>query len=87
MLNTPDTIAGEKYEDKFKEYLDKLTPADMSDPRHTKLIFNLTNDLKSPGLPYLAKNRDYYKRLWQSDLALFVIRFSHRWRADEILFF
>ena len=54
---------GEKYEDLFKEYLDKITPAQMSDPKHTKTIFNLTNDIKSPGLAYLMKNRDYYVHL------------------------
>lgn len=55
--------AGEKYQDNFKEYLDKLTSAEMSDPKHTKTIFNLTNDLNSPGLPYLMKNKDYYQHL------------------------
>lgn len=55
--------AGDKYADFFKEYLDKLTPAEMSDPKHTKTIFNLTNDLKSPGMAYLVKNRDYYQHL------------------------
>jgi hypothetical protein len=28
--------AGEKYQDNFKEYLEKLTPAEMSDPKHTE---------------------------------------------------
>jgi len=55
--------ANEKYQDNFKEYLDKLTPAEMSDPKHTKTIFNLTNDLKSPGLAYLVKNKPYYEHL------------------------
>ncbi len=35
----------------------------MSDPKHTKTIFNLTNGIKSPGLGYLMKNRDYYVNL------------------------
>ncbi len=55
--------AGEKYQDNFKEYLDKLTPAEMSDPKHTKTIFNLTNDLNSPGIAYLMKNKEYYQHL------------------------
>jgi len=55
--------AGEKYQDLFKEYLDKLTPAEMSDPKHTKTIFNLTNDLTSPGVAYLMKNKEYYQHL------------------------
>ena len=55
--------AGEKYQDNFKEYLEKLTPAQMSDPKHTKTIFNLTNDIKSPGISYLMKNKDYYQHL------------------------
>ena len=53
----------EKYEDVFKDYLDHLSLGDMSDPKHTKTIFNLTNDIKSPGLPYLVKNKDYYAHL------------------------
>jgi len=52
--------AGEKYQETFKEYLDKLTSAQMSDSKHTKTIFNLTNDIKSPGLSFLVKNREYY---------------------------
>jgi thiol-disulfide isomerase/thioredoxin len=55
--------AGEKYQDNFKEYLEKLTPAEMSDPKLTRTIFNLTNDLTSPGLAYLMKNKDYYQHL------------------------
>ena len=55
--------AGEKYQDNFKEYLDKLTDAQLSDPKHTKTIFNLTNDIKSPGVSYLMKNKDYYVHL------------------------
>ncbi|MDB5282540.1 MAG: hypothetical protein JWO06_1615 [Bacteroidota bacterium] len=53
----------EKYEDVFKIYLDKITTAEMADSKHTKTIFNLTNDIKSPGLPYLVKNKDYYRNL------------------------
>ena len=53
----------EKYDQVFKEYLDKLTTGEMSDPKHTKTIFNLTNDIKSPGLSYLVKNKDYYRNL------------------------
>ena len=55
--------AQEKYEDVFNEYLTKLTGAQLSDPKHTKTIFNLTNDVKSPGVSYLMKNRDYYMHL------------------------
>ena len=53
----------EKYEDVFKEYLSHLSASEMSDPKHTKTIFNLTNDIKSPGLSYLVKNKDYYAHL------------------------
>lgn len=55
--------AGEKYQDNFNEYLGKITPAQMSDPKHTKTIFNLTNDIKSPGVAFLIKNKDYYVHL------------------------
>jgi len=55
--------AGEKYQDNFNEYLKKLTAAEMSDPKHTKTVFNLTNDLKSPGVAVLMKNKDYYQHL------------------------
>ena len=55
--------AGEKYQDNFNEYLKKLAAAEMSDPKHTKTVFNLTNDLKSPGVAVLMKNKDYYQHL------------------------
>lgn len=58
-LNTLQS-ADEGYQDIFKMYLDKLSPKEMTDAKHTKTIFNLTNDLKSPGLPYLMKNKGYY---------------------------
>lgn len=56
-------VSQEKYEDVFNEYLKLLTPADLLDSKHAKTIFNLTNDLKSKGLPYLEKNKDYYRNL------------------------
>ena len=55
--------SGEKYEDVFKEYLGKLSNNELTDPKHTRSIFNLTKDLKSPGLTYLVKNKDYYMNL------------------------
>lgn len=55
--------SGEKYEEVFKEYLGKLSPAELNDPKHTRTIFNLTKDLKSPGLSYLVKNKEYYMNL------------------------
>ena len=55
--------AGEKYEDVFREYLNKLTANELTDTKHTRTIFNLTNDLKSLGLSYLMKNHDYYLNL------------------------
>jgi thiol-disulfide isomerase/thioredoxin len=60
--------ADEKYDDVFKIYLDKLAPADFTDSKHAKTIFNLTNDLKSPGLPYLVKNKEYYEHLMGVDV-------------------
>jgi thiol-disulfide isomerase/thioredoxin len=60
--------AGEKYDDLFKEFLDKLAPTDLNDSKYAKTIFNLTNDIKSPGLPYLMKNHDYYLNLMGQDL-------------------
>jgi|ERR1043165_8053406 thiol-disulfide isomerase/thioredoxin len=53
----------EKYDVPFKEYLDKLSPNNLTDPKHTRTIFNLTKDLRSPGLSYLMKNHDYYMNL------------------------
>ncbi|MFM2305393.1 MAG: hypothetical protein RLZZ367_62 [Bacteroidota bacterium] len=55
--------AGENYDAVFKEYLDKLTVKELTDPKHTRTIFNLTKDIKSPGLSYLMKNHDYYLNL------------------------
>ena len=55
--------SGEKYEDIFKEYLGKLSGNELIDPKYTRTIFNLTTDLKSPGLSYLMKNHDYYSNL------------------------
>ncbi len=61
-VNTLNT-SGEKYEEVFKEYLAKLSSNELIDPKHTRTIFNLTKDLKSPGLSYLVKNKDYYANL------------------------
>ncbi len=58
-LNASD----EKYETVFAEYLTKLSSNELIDPKHTRTIFNLTKDLKSPGLSYLVKNKDYYMNL------------------------
>jgi thiol-disulfide isomerase/thioredoxin len=55
--------ASEKYDDIFNEYLAKLSMADFSDPKHAKTIYNLTRDLKSPGVAYLVKNKEYYVHL------------------------
>jgi len=55
--------SGEKYDDVFTEYLNKLSGNDFTDSKHAKTIFNLTKDLKSPGLSYLMKNHDYYLNL------------------------
>jgi thiol-disulfide isomerase/thioredoxin len=59
--------SGEKYETVFAEYLTKLGSNDLTNPKHTKTIFNLTNDIKSPGLSYLVKNKDYYQNLVGAD--------------------
>jgi thiol-disulfide isomerase/thioredoxin len=66
-LNTLNNSA-EKYDDVFKEYLDKLSPKELSDPKHAKTIFSLTNDIKSPGLSYVMKNRDAYVKLVSADV-------------------
>ncbi|MCX6199871.1 MAG: thioredoxin domain-containing protein [Bacteroidetes bacterium] len=50
----------EKYEDVFKEYLSKLAPTDFTDKKHAQTIFNLTRDLKSPGLGIIVKDKAYY---------------------------
>jgi thiol-disulfide isomerase/thioredoxin len=55
--------ASEKYDEVFKTYLEKLVLSDFTDAKHAKTIFNLTNDVKSPGIPYLMKNKDYYRHL------------------------
>ncbi len=59
--------AGEKYEDVFNEYLTKLNSNDFVNPKYAKTIFNLTNDIKSPGLAHLVKNKDYYQNLIGAD--------------------
>lgn len=61
-LNTLNA-AGESYDNVFKEYLGKLTDTELKDSKHTKTIFALTNDIKSPGLSYLMKNKKYYSNL------------------------
>jgi len=65
-LNTLDK-SGEKVEPVFTEYLGKLTPANQGDKKHIQTVFNLTNDIKSPGLSYLTKNRDQYKSVVGTD--------------------
>jgi len=65
-LNTLDK-SGEKVEPVFTEYLSKLTPANQGDKKHIQTVFNLTNDIKSPGLSYLTKNRDQYKSVVGTD--------------------
>ncbi|MFN8297784.1 MAG: thioredoxin domain-containing protein [Chitinophagales bacterium] len=59
--------SGEKYEEYFNEYMSKLSPKDLSDAKHAKTIFNLTNDIKSPGVAYLIKNKAYYKGMLGDD--------------------
>ncbi|MCS6934848.1 MAG: thioredoxin domain-containing protein [Chitinophagales bacterium] len=59
--------ANENYEQYFKEYLDKLTAKELSDKKHTQTIFNLTKDVRSPGIAYISKNRDYYIGLLGSE--------------------
>lgn len=66
-LNTLNS-SDEKYEEVFKEYLNKLAPNDFTDKKHAQTIFNLTKDLKSPGLPYLMKNKEYYLNLVTADI-------------------
>lgn len=56
-------LSEEKYQDVFKEYLDKLSKGDFTDAKHGRIIFDLTDDIKSPGLDYIVKNRDYYMHL------------------------
>lgn len=58
----------EKYDDVFKEYLSKLGPNDYTDKKHAQTIFNLTRDLKSPGLGIIVKNKEYYHTLLGSDV-------------------
>lgn len=65
-LNTLNS-AEEKYEDVFKEYLGKLAPNDFTDKKHAQTIFNLTKDLKSAGLGYLIKNREFNITLMGAD--------------------
>lgn len=65
-LNTLNN-AEEKYDEVFKEYLNKLAPNDFTDKKHSQTIFNLTKDLKSPGLSYLMKNKEYYLNLVTAD--------------------
>lgn len=59
--------SGEKYDNEFKEYLSKLTIKELTDPKHTRTIFNLTKDLKSPGLAFLMKDHAYYVNLVGAD--------------------
>lgn len=66
-LNTLNS-AGEMYEGIFKEYLEKLSAKQLSEKKHTQTIFNLTNNLKSPGLAYVMKNKDYYKGTMGADV-------------------
>jgi len=55
--------AGEKYDDVFAEYVAKIGPSETTDPKHAKTVFNLTNDLKSPGLGFIMRNKEYYVHL------------------------
>ncbi len=65
-LNTLNS-AQEKYDDVFQEYLSKLAPTDFTDKKHAQTIFNLTKDLKSVGLSYVMKHRDYDMNLVGAD--------------------
>ena len=55
--------AGEKADVVFNEYLTKLSNADFTNKKHAQTIFNLTTDLKSPGLSYIMKNKEYYANM------------------------
>lgn len=59
--------ANEKYDEIFKVYLEKLTPADSKEAKHAKTIFLLTNNLRSPGMDYVMKNADYLKGVMGAD--------------------
>lgn len=48
------------YEAVFAEYIKLLSPNDLKDGKHTQTIYQLTNDLKSAGLPQLMKNKAFY---------------------------
>lgn len=65
-LNTLNA-AQEKSDDVFKEYLGKLTPTDFTDKKHAQTIFNLTKDLKSDGLSYVMKHKDFNMNLMGAD--------------------
>ncbi len=66
-LNTLSN-SGDNYTPYFKEYLEKLTTKDLQESKHTRTIFNLTNDIKSPGISYLVKNKESYGTLMGSDV-------------------
>lgn len=60
--------AGEKKDDVFKEYLGKLSSAELNNKKHAQTILNLTNDIKSPGISYLEKNMSNYKEMIGADV-------------------
>lgn len=60
--------AGELYEPIFKEYIELLNSKQLSEKKHTQTIFNLTNNINSPGLPHVMKNKDYYKGVMGADV-------------------
>ena len=60
--------AGELYEPIFKEYVELLNSKQLSEKKHTQTIFNLTNNINSPGLGHVMKNKDYYKGVMGADV-------------------
>ena len=59
--------SGERFENVFTEYLGKLSPKELSDSMHIRTIFNLTNEIKSPGLNYLKEGKGNYVKLISAD--------------------
>jgi thiol-disulfide isomerase/thioredoxin len=54
---------GQNYTPVFAEYMKLLTEKDLKDPKHSKTIFNLTKNIKDPGMDYVLKNGTHLKGL------------------------
>ncbi len=65
MLSYVDALFNEgvNFDKEFEEWLKSLNDKNLQDEKITRNIFNFTTHVRSPGMAYLMKNKNYYNQL------------------------